>query len=164
MRHAKAAAVIVFGALTALAFFGTGVAVADYTGQTYSQASADISKNNRKPVISTVVGDHLATADCIVTSSKDSGFLDSSGNQSDKSVILSLNCNAAVAKAGTPGNSAATPEGKIAKQMQSNADYFATNPDWCLPSGKYRSSCKTICTKNSSLCTSAMLDALEAKE
>lgn len=143
-----------------VAVFGNGVASADYTGQTYAQAAANIEKSNLKAVISSVVGDQLATDDCIVTSSRVSGFLDSSGQQSDRSILLSLNCNEAVAKAGTPGNSVATPQGKKAKKDQGDAEYFSTHPEWCLPGGKYRSPCKTICTKNSSLCTSDMLNAV----
>lgn len=151
---------VIASVLAAVAVFGGGVASADYTGQTYAQAAANISKSNLKPVISSVVGDQLATDDCIVTSSRVSGFLDSSGQQSDRSILLSLNCNELVAKAGTPGNSVATPQGKKAKKDQGDAEYFATNPEWCLPGGKYRSPCKTICTKNSSLCTSDMLKAI----
>jgi hypothetical protein len=146
--------------ILAIGMFGGGVASADYAGQTYEQASANITQHGLKAVIATVVGDQLATSDCIVTSSKDSGFLDSSGNQTDKSVMLSLNCNEAVAKAGTPGNSVATPQGKSAKKDSNDAKYFATHPEWCLPGGKYRSPCKRICTKDSSLCSDDMLQAV----
>lgn len=151
---------VIASAVVAINLFGGGIASADFAGQTYGQASDWITSHNMKAEIATVVGDQLATNDCIVTSAKTSGFLNSSGKLAERAILLHLNCNQAVATAGGPGNSAATAAGKAAKKDMTDAAYFATNPEWCAPGGKYRSPCARVCRKNSSYCTAEMLDAL----
>jgi nickel-dependent lactate racemase len=150
----------ILSALVSAGIFGGGVASADYTGQTYAQASENIEAHGMKAVISSVVGDQLAQDDCVVTNAKTSSFLNSSGVLEEKTILLALNCNETVAKPGTPGNSLATPEGKAAKKDQGDAEYFNTHPEWCLPDGKYRSPCARVCKKNSSLCSDDVLDAV----
>jgi hypothetical protein len=99
-----------------MAFFGTGVAAADdYAGQTYSDASSAISDAGKKAVIASRAGDTLADDDCIVTHSQSAPWLkgDDFSPVTD-TVLVYLNCNATVASAKDPGNSAASPEGRQA--------------------------------------------------
>jgi hypothetical protein len=103
-------------AMVAMATAGTGVAAADaYAGKTYSEVSSALSSAKLKGVIATRAGDSLDTPDCIVTHSEQAPWIkgDSFAAVTD-TVLLFLNCNATVASATTPGNSAASPEGQAA--------------------------------------------------
>ena len=99
-----------------MAFFGSGVAAADdYSGQTYSDASKAISDAGQKAVIASRVGDTLSDDDCIVTHSQSAPWIkgDDFSAVTD-TVLVYLNCNATVATAKDPGNSAGSPEGRAA--------------------------------------------------
>jgi hypothetical protein len=99
-----------------MAFFGTGIAAADdYAGQKYSDASSAISDAGKKAVIASRAGDTLSDDDCIVTHSQSAPWLkgDDLSTVSD-TVLVYLNCNATVATAKDPGNSAGSPEGRAA--------------------------------------------------
>ena len=99
-----------------MVFFGSGIAAADdYSGQTYADASKAISDAGKKAVIASRVGDTLANDDCIVTHSQSAPWIkgDDFAAVTDK-VLVYLNCNATVATAKDPGNSAASPEGRAA--------------------------------------------------
>jgi hypothetical protein len=101
-----------------MAFFGSGVAAADdYSGQTYGDASKAISDAGKKAVIASRAGDTLSDDDCIVTHSQSAPWIkgDDFAPVTD-TVLVYLNCNATVATAKEPGNSAASPEGKAAIQ------------------------------------------------
>jgi hypothetical protein len=101
-----------------MAFLGTGIAAADdYSGQTYSDASKAISDAGKKAVIASRAGDTLADDDCIVTHSQSAPWIkgDDFSPVTD-TVLVYLNCNATVATAKDPGNSAASPEGRAAIQ------------------------------------------------
>ena len=101
-----------------MAFFGSGVAAADdYSGQTYSDASKAISDAGQKAVIASRAGDTLSDDDCIVTHSQSAPWIkgDDFSPVTD-TVLVYLNCNATVATAKDPGNSAASPEGRAAIQ------------------------------------------------
>jgi hypothetical protein len=106
-------------ALAALAISGCGVASAsttDVTGQKYSDAQGALSSAGFKPVVESTVGDQKAWPDCIVTRTQKRTVqppADSSGSATSE-MLVSLNCDAGVASATTPGNSAASPEGKAA--------------------------------------------------
>jgi len=105
-------------ALAALAISGSGVAAAatDVTGQKYSDAQSALSSAGLKPVVETVVGDQKAWPDCVVTRAQKRTVQppeNSSGSASNE-MLVSLNCEAGIATATTPGNSAASPEGKAA--------------------------------------------------
>ena len=105
------------GAMTvSMAFFGSGVATADdYSGQTYSDASKAISDAGKKAIIASRAGDTLSDDDCIVTHSQSAPWIkgDDFSAVSD-TVLVYLNCNATVATAKDPGNSAGSPEGRAA--------------------------------------------------
>jgi hypothetical protein len=99
-----------------MAFFGTGIAAADdYAGQKYSDASSAISDAGQKAVIASRTGDTLSDDDCIVTHSQSAPWLkgDDFSPVTD-TVLVYLNCNATVATAKDPGNSAGSPEGRAA--------------------------------------------------
>jgi hypothetical protein len=101
-----------------MTLFGTGVAAADdYAGQTYGDAAAAISDAGQKPVITTRSGDSLPDDKCVVTSSQTAPWIkgDDFAPVTD-TVLVNLNCNAAVASATKPGNSAASPQGRAALQ------------------------------------------------
>jgi hypothetical protein len=99
-----------------MTFLGSGVAAADgYSGQTYSDASKAISDAGKKAVIASRAGDTLSDDDCIVTHSQSAPWIkgDDFSPVSD-TVLVYLNCNATVATAKDPGNSAGSPEGRAA--------------------------------------------------
>lgn len=96
---------------------GTGIAAAadDYAGQTYADAQSALSKASLKGVIASRVGDAVSQDKCVVIRSENAPWIkgDKFAAVSD-TVLLFLNCNAAVASPTTPGNSAASPEGRAA--------------------------------------------------
>ena len=103
-----------------MTFFGSGVAAADdYSGQTYSDASKAISDAGKKAVIASRAGDTLSDDDCIVTHSQSAPWIkgDDFSPVSD-TVLVYLNCNATVATAKDPGNSAGSPEGRAIQKAQ----------------------------------------------
>lgn len=102
----------------AMAFLGSGVAAADdYTGETYGDASKAISDAGKKAVIASRAGDTLSDDQCIVSHSQSAPWIkgDDFSPVTD-TVLVYLNCNATVATAKDPGNSAASPEGRAAIQ------------------------------------------------
>jgi hypothetical protein len=99
-----------------MAFFGTGVAAADdYAGQTYGDASSAIADAGKKAVIASRAGDTLSDDKCVVTHSQSAQWVkgDDFAPVTD-TVLVYLNCNATVASAKDPGNSAGSPEGRAA--------------------------------------------------
>ncbi|OMB82258.1 hypothetical protein A5743_06950 [Mycolicibacterium conceptionense] len=128
-------AAVVFGASTMpMGALATGVAAADdYTGQKYSDVHSSLADAGMKGVVATRDGDSLSDDDCVVTHSENAHWHkgDDFAPVTD-TVLLSLNCNAGVATAKTPGNSAASPEGRAAiaaakqqaaeEQQQAEAD------------------------------------------
>jgi hypothetical protein len=106
--------------MAALALTGSGVAVAtsspDVTGQKYSDAQSALSGASLTPVVSTIVGDQKAQPDCVVTRAQKRTVHPpaNSGGSATNQMLISLNCNAGIASATSPGNSAASPAGKAA--------------------------------------------------
>ena len=117
MRKFRVYATTAVGAMAvSMAFLGSGVAAADdYSGQTYSDASKAISDAGKKAVIASRAGDTLSDDECIVTHSQSAPWIkgDSFSAVTD-TVLVYLNCNATVATAKDPGNSAGSPEGRDA--------------------------------------------------
>jgi hypothetical protein len=119
----KAAGSVIAAAIATTALtLGCGTAQASPTvvGQKYSDASSALSSAGYAPVVSTTVGDHLVWSDCVVTHQQDRQAQPppNSGGSGTKQVLVSLNCDAAVASATTPGNSLASPEGRAEKAAQ----------------------------------------------
>jgi len=105
--------------LVALAISASGVAAAagsDVTGQKYSDAQSALSSAGLKPVVETVIGDQKAWPDCVVTRAQKRTVQppENSGGSATNEMLVSLNCEAGIATATTPGNSAASPEGRAA--------------------------------------------------
>ncbi|MFV8053330.1 hypothetical protein [Mycobacterium sp. 48b] len=134
MRKLLAAAMVLGASAVPVGGLATGVAAADdYAGQKYSDAQSSLADAGMKGVVATRSGDSEADDDCVVTSSEKAPWLkgDNFAPVSD-TVLLNLNCSAGVASAKTPGNSAASPEGRAAiaaakqqaaeEQQQAEAD------------------------------------------
>ena len=99
-----------------MAFFGTAVAAADdYSGKAYADASKAISDAGKKAVVASRAGDTLSDDQCIVSHSQSAPWI--KGNDFSpvtNTVLVYLNCNATVASAKDPGNSAGSPAGRAA--------------------------------------------------
>ncbi|MGV0853788.1 hypothetical protein [Mycolicibacterium phlei] len=101
---------------SAVVLASAGIATADdYTGETYGDAAGQLSEAGKTAVVTSRTGDALPEDDCVVTHAQNAPWLkgDSFSRVTD-TVLLDLNCNAAVATAKTPGNSAASPQGRQA--------------------------------------------------
>jgi hypothetical protein len=131
--------ILAVAAGAAMTVFGSGVAGGSpsVSGKTFSEASATLQQAGYTVKVSTVVGDRLSQSDCVVTGQSDSAtsaFGPSQFNAvKDKTVLLSLNCNAGLASATDAGNSAASPEGMKATKDQKTILWQRT-PDgqqWC---------------------------------
>lgn len=97
----------------------TGVAEAGsptVVGQTYSAAQTALSSAGYAVVVSTTVGDQLSWPNCIVTHQQDRTKPPEANSSASpvNQTLLSLNCEAAVASATSPGNSLGSPEGRAA--------------------------------------------------
>mgnify|MGYP000140161693 CR=1 FL=1 len=118
-------------ALSAAALIGAAVASAgtppNVVGQSYKDAVSALSGAGFKPVIATTVGDRSARSACTVTNqvSRTVAARANSSGSATNEVLLSLNCEADVATAGKPGNSAASPQGQHA--LASSAAAAATS-------------------------------------
>jgi beta-lactam-binding protein with PASTA domain len=118
---------IALGALSLASFaalWGSGIAasagVPNVTGQKYGDAQGTLSDAGFTPVVSTTVGDRLPWSQCVVTNAVERTVqppANSSGSATND-VLVSLNCDAAVASATLPGNSAASPAGRAAKAAE----------------------------------------------
>lgn len=105
-----AASVIPVGVLA------TGVAAADdYAGMTYSDALSALRNASKRGVIASRTGDSASNEDCVVTGSEQAPWVKGADfSRVTDTVLLNLTCNARVATATRPGNSAASPEGRAA--------------------------------------------------
>jgi hypothetical protein len=123
-----------------IVLLGGGIANADsptdnLVGKTYADASKALADSGLKGVIAGRVAGRLPDDQCVVTNAQKASWV--KGNNFARvtdTVQLYLNCGAAVASAGTPGNSAATPEGRKAKQEQELEVWKGTTPEgaaWC---------------------------------
>jgi hypothetical protein len=83
----------------------------DVVGRTYDEASSLLSSAGYSAVVVTTLGARAERGDCIVTQQGDRQ------SANGREALLSLNCNAPLAAAGVPGNSAASPAGRAAAAM-----------------------------------------------
>jgi hypothetical protein len=88
--------------------------VSDVVGKKYADASKLVQQMGGTPIIATRVGSNLGQDECIVTNAWVGSFV-RDGRRGDGEIMVALNCNGKVASAGSPGNSAASPEGRQAK-------------------------------------------------
>jgi hypothetical protein len=117
MRALKISAGLAVSA-AATALLGAGVAQAggappNVIGQKYSAAQTAITGAGFTPVISTVVGDRLSQPDCQVvnTVARTVPPPEDTSASATNQLLVSLNCDAAVASTTKPGFSAASPQG-----------------------------------------------------
>jgi hypothetical protein len=143
-----AGVVAVSAAAATMAMLGATAAHADSpVNKKYSDAKSIVEDWGATPVLSTVSGDQLALDDCIVTSYTKSSAVSALGEDDGNKVLLNLNCNAKVAEAGVPGNSAMTPQGKAAKQDIKVANQINKNPKGCYESDDDLAYCKRVCNR-----------------
>jgi hypothetical protein len=97
-------------------------AVPDVAGKKYSDAATTLTDAGFQPVVSTTVGDRKAWPDCLVTfaQKRDVSAPPNSTGKVTHKVLVSLNCDAAVASAKSPGYSAASQEARAQAAAQSN--------------------------------------------
>ena len=110
-------------AFSSMAVIATAQASPNVVGQKYSDASSALSSAGYTAVVSVTVGDQLHWPDCVVVRQQDRTAAPppNSGGSGAKQTLVSLNCEAAVASAVTPGNSLGSPEGRAAKAAEQQA-------------------------------------------
>jgi hypothetical protein len=107
-------------AVVAMVSVGTGVAQAaaapSVVGQKYSDAQTALSGAGFTPVVSSTVGDQQSWPDCVVVDQvpRVVAAQENTGGSATDQMLVSLNCDAAVASAKVPGNSLASPAGRAA--------------------------------------------------
>jgi hypothetical protein len=136
--------------------FGVGEAFAKtdpLVGRTLADASSRVTKWNGTVVVASVVGGVLDRDDCIVTHWQKSTLRNDFGHRVNSNYYLHLNCNNALAAAGTPGNSLASPEGQAQAKVEKRADWINTHPESCQKSAKAMKNCENFCTTHEGRCT-----------
>ncbi len=117
--NAVASGVIAALAVGGAVSLGAGVAgaVPDVVDRPYSDAKQMIAQAGGKAVVATRVGGGADEGDCLVTNAWDAPYqrVVRGGMRENNEVLVALNCNGALAAAGSPGNSAASPVGRQAK-------------------------------------------------
>ncbi|WP_133066867.1 hypothetical protein [Mycolicibacterium sphagni] len=136
----------------------TGSGDPDLSGETYAKASQDIKSWGGKAEIGTVIGDQVATDDCIVTRSRRPGYLNSSGTKDTTEYVLDLFCGTTLAAPGKPGNSAASPQGKQEQHNLKAIEWINQDPKNCAG----QTWCKPLCDKYPGKCSQDVLDYLAA--
>jgi hypothetical protein len=154
VKVARRITVCVGAAAWMMAAFGGGIAEAkdSLAGITYAEAAAKVSKWGGKVIISTVVGDAVETDKCIVTSSRKTSFVKGDNFDHESGYLVALDCNAKLASAGSPGNSAASPAGREQKHAQKTAKWMNSDNgrQWCA---KNVDDCKRWCDRYEGLCS-----------
>jgi hypothetical protein len=142
-------------ALALVMLLGPSVASANpwdaYAGQTFAKVS---ERTQGRAVIASRVGSYLPTEECIVTGSRRTSFLDSSGN-GNTTILVDLNCNDPKSAGGDgrdhPGNSVASPAGAKMADLKDRAARLSTNYANAVKAGKPPAceksfdGCKRIC-------------------
>ena len=104
------------GGVAATISIGAGIAAAapDVVGQTYKDARNNIQASGAAVVIATKTGGLAELDQCIVTQAWDKPSVAPPRKAPKSEVWVALRCDAAIAAPGSPGNSAASPEGRQA--------------------------------------------------
>jgi hypothetical protein len=129
-----AIAMPLLGASLALGSAGVASAAPSVVGMTYDKAQDAVSQAGLDAEVSTSTGTALQQGDCIVINQVVRPATNFGRQYVPGKVLLSLNCNAAVASAGDAGNSAASPAGQAAKKEQAAEEWRATpaGQAWCV--------------------------------
>ncbi len=141
MKLASGSAVAVGAIAVSMSIVGAGVAAADpYAGQTYADAASAIGNSGQVAVIAGRVGSQLPNDQCIVSRSQRASWVSGTNfTPVTNKILLYLNCNQVLAGPGTPGNSAASPEGQQAKRDQEAEVWKSTTEEgaqWCAENQK----------------------------
>ncbi|MCX8555751.1 PASTA domain-containing protein [Mycolicibacterium mucogenicum] len=121
--------------LIALANPGTASAMPTVVGKTYAQAQQALSGANVKYEVSSTMGDELQRNDCVVVNQSLRPAQNFGRQNTPAKLLLSLDCTAAIASPGHPGNSAGSPEGRAAKNELAAEDWRQNTEDgqaWCV--------------------------------
>jgi hypothetical protein len=99
-------------------------------GQKYSDASTALSGAGFTAVVSTTVGDQLSWPNCVVTQQQVRTIpaQENTGGSATNQMLVSLDCDAAVASATSPGNSLASPAGRAAAASAAAAAAASATP------------------------------------
>jgi hypothetical protein len=117
----------------ALASAGVASGAPSVVGMTFEKAQEAVENAGSTAEVSTTIGTVLPQSDCIVVSQVVRAEMNFGREYTPAKVLVSLNCNDTLASAGKPGNSAASPEGRAAKEQQAALAWRKT-PDgqaWC---------------------------------
>ncbi|GAY14333.1 hypothetical protein [Mycobacterium sp. shizuoka-1] len=170
-RFVRAGLAVIVGVVATMGLLGFGVAwgSGSYEGKTYAKAAERLQSMGITPVIATIIGSQLPTDDCVVVNSYRPITRNSSGRVAHKAtVMLDLNCNNNVAAPGKPGNSVMTPQGKLGKKIQVQADKLNSNTADALAKGKTPAcgknaasaqSCSDFCNRYS-MCSKELVNYL----
>jgi hypothetical protein len=107
-------------AMVAAVFVDEGAAQAasspNVVGQKYGDAASALSGAGYTVVVSTTVGDRQAWPACVVVNQqvRTVSAPENTGGSATNQMLVSLNCDAPVASATSPGNSLASPAGRAA--------------------------------------------------
>lgn len=113
--------------------FGAGMANADpdLSDKTWSEASSTLKSQGMTGKVSAQVGDRLQQGDCIVIGQSKSAAPPHGFPNTSRIVLVSLDCNGALATPGHPGYSAASPKGRAATEAaaedQKSREWIATS-------------------------------------
>jgi hypothetical protein len=117
----------------ALASAAVASASPSVVGMTFDKAQEAVQDAGLTAEVSTTTGTALPQSECIVVNQVVRAAVTFGREYTPTKMLLSLNCNATLATAGHPGNSAASPEGQLAKEQQ-EAEAWRRTPDgqaWC---------------------------------
>lgn len=109
--------------------------VPSMVGMTYSKAAGLLTKWNYKFEVATTFGTELPRDNCVVASQVLRPASQFGAIRNPAKLLLSLNCNAAVASATEAGKSAGSPEGRAAKTEQVTEAWRRDTPEgqaWCV--------------------------------
>lgn len=130
----RAGSSLLIAGLLILASSAEASASPSVVGMTYDKAQEAVSSAGLSAEVSTVVGSELQQSDCVVVSQTVQAAKQFGREYTGSKVLLSLNCNEGLASPGKPGNSAASPAGRLLKKQQQAAAWRATpdGQEWCL--------------------------------
>jgi hypothetical protein len=101
---------------------------------TFDKAQQAVQNAGLTAEVASSTGTALPQSDCIVVNQVVRAAVNFGREYTPSKVMVALNCNATMATPGHPGNSAASPEGREAKQQMA-AEAWRRTPDgqqWCV--------------------------------
>jgi len=132
------------GAATTLFCAGVASADPDLSDKTWSEASSTLKSYGLTGKVSAQVGDRLQQGDCIVTGQSKSAAAPRGFPNTDRIVLVALDCNGGLASPGHSGYSAASPQGRAAVAAAAEDKRMR---DWA-PTEEGQKYCKTTTDKD----------------